>query len=345
MIKRILAIILIISLALPALFSCSANQKHLDEHFEYFDTYCSLTVYADKQAFIFYSTEFEALLQEYHKLFDIYNSYEGIVNLKDLNERAFNAPIAISKELFDALLYAKELYTLTAGKFNPAIGALTSIWHDAREVSNKNPENAYIPTQKEIDKALLYTDINALILDKETQTVFFSSSALSLDLGAIAKGYVASIIYQRLVELECDNFLINLGGNIVSHGIKPHNESWTISIENPFDDKSLGYNEIISLNEMTVVTSGSYQRYFTYDEKQYSHIIDMSSGYPADIFTSVSIQAPASSSALADALSTAIFCMSFEEGYSLIEKLENVEALWIFKDGSYKSTPSFGGNK
>jgi thiamine biosynthesis lipoprotein len=184
-----------------------------------------------------------------------------------------------------------------------------------------------------------------LILDEEKRTVFYSDPKLSLDLGAIAKGYVASVLYERFTELDVDNFLINLGGNVVSHGRKSQNEPWIIKIENPFEDKSLGYNEIIKLQDATVVTSGSYQRYFTYNEKQYSHIIDASNGYPADIFTSVSIQAPAYSSALADALSTALFCMSYEDGLSLIEKLENVEALWIFKDGSCRSTSNFGGGE
>lgn len=343
--KRIFAFILTVAIILPSILSCTAKKKYVDEHFEYFDTYCSLTVYSDKEAFIFYTTEFEYILQKYHKLFDIYNSYENTVNVKDLNEGAWLTPMSVSKELFDVLKLAKELHTLTDGSFNIAIGSLTSIWHDARTASNKAPENAYIPSQEAIDEALLHSDINSLILDEEKRTVFYSDSKLSLDLGAIAKGYVASVLYERFTELDVDNFLINLGGNVVSHGRKSQNEPWIIKIENPFEDKSLGYNEIIKLQDATVVTSGSYQRYFTYNEKQYSHIIDASNGYPADIFTSVSIQAPAYSSALADALSTALFCMSYEDGLSLIEKLENVEALWIFKDGSYKATSNFGGGE
>ena len=343
--KRIIALILLLSISLSSFFSCSPKEKYVDEQFDYFDTYCSLTVYADKQDFIFYSTEFESILQEYHKLFDIYNSYDGIINLKYLNDNAWYAPLAVSKELFDALALAKELYSVTNGKFNPAIGALTSIWHEARETSNSNPENAYIPSQYAIDHAIQYSNISFLLLNEELQTVYLIGKNSSLDLGAMAKGYVASVIYQRLIELGCDNFLINLGGNVLSHGKKTQNEPWLIKIENPFEDKSLGYNDTIKLNEMTVVTSGSYQRYFTYKEKEYSHIIDPSSGYPSDRFTSVSVQANSDSSALAEALSTALFCMSFEEGYALIEKLEDVEALWIFNDGSYKSTSNFGGAK
>ena len=346
--KRITSFILLFSIILSSIFTCvacSQSQKNVAEHFEYFDTYCSLTVYSDEQSFSLLATEFNELLQSYHELFDIYNLYDGIINLKALNDSAALSNVQVSTELFDALIYSKELYSLTKGKFNVAIGALSSLWHDARIYSATNPENAYIPSQGEITEALFHIDINDLILDKENQTVFFSDSKLSLDFGAIAKGYVSSIIYNRLIELNCDSFLINLGGNVIAYGEKPKNEFWSIKIENPFNEASKGYNDVIKLYDSTIVTSGSYQRYFTYNDKQYSHIIDSESGYPADIFSSISIQAPADYSALADALSTALFCMTYEDGLSLIERLEGVEALWIFKDGSYKATPSFGGAK
>lgn len=346
--KRLLSFILpflLVAIFVSSFCSCEQKVKHTTERFDCFDTFSTFTSYCDRQQFIFYTTEFDSILTQYHQLFDIYNSYEGVVNLKILNEQAISSPITVSQELFDALKLGKELYDTTCGKCNVAIGALTSIWHDARTHSTNHPESAYIPSDEAINEALLHTDINSLVLDEEELTVFYSDPELSLDFGAIAKGYVASVLYERFTELECDNFLINLGGNVVSHGVKPQNEPWLIKIENPFEDKSLGYNEVVELKHTTVVTSGSYQRYFTYNEKKYSHIIDTSSGYPADVFTSVSIQAPSDSSALADALSTALFCMSYDEGLSLAEKLENVEVLWIFKDGSHKATSNFGGSK
>jgi thiamine biosynthesis lipoprotein len=238
---------------------------------------------------------------------------------------------------------AKELFDVTYGKFNVAIGAVSSLWHEARIYSTKYPSKAYIPTSSEIQEALLHTDIKALILDEEMCSVFYSNKKLSLDLGAVAKGYVTSILHERLIELGCNNFLINLGGNVAAYGTKPKNESWNVKIENPFTNKSSGFNKIIKVNNSTIVTSGSYQRNFTFNGTEYSHVIDSTNGYPANIFASVSIQAPASSSALADALSTALFCISYEDGLSLIEKLENIEALWIFNDGSFKATSGFGG--
>lgn len=342
---KLISIFLLISIFISSFCACSKHSKQVAESFNCFDTYCSLTVYCENNEFTIYKNEFEALTQKYHKFFDIYNSYENTINLKDLNERASLSPVVVSNELFDALILAKSLYDTTDEKFNIAIGSLTSIWHNARIHSIKFPNEAFIPTQAKIDEALLHTDINNLILDKENCSVFYLDSKLLLDFGAIAKGYVSSLLYERLISLGCKNFLINLGGNVIAYGEKAQNQPWLIKIENPFEDKALGYNETIKLKNSTLVTSGSYQRTFSYGEKQYSHIIDTQNGYPADIFCSVTVQAPPDSSALADALSTALFCMSYEDGLSLIETLDGVEALWIFKDGSFKATSDFGGNK
>ena len=343
--KRIISSILIFTLSLSFLFSCSKNEKQTAESFEYFDTYSTLTVYCDEREFSEYSKEFKTTLKKYHELFDIYNSYEGITNLKSLNEQAKKAPVKISDELFNALAYSKELCALTAGKFNPALGAITSIWHKVRSSANDSNESLILPSEETVSTALLHTNPEALILNSTEKTAFFKDSELLLDLGGIAKGYVASLLSKRLIELGCESFLLNLGGNVIAQGERHDGTPWNIGIENPFDDKSLGFSEPLALSNSTLVTSGSYQRFFTYNGKVYSHIIDTETGYPSDRFSSVSVLAPSDYSGLADALSTALFCMSYEDGLSLIEKTDGVSALWVFNDGSYKASPDFGGVK
>ena len=343
--KRIISSILIFTLSLSFLFSCSKSEKQTAESFEYFDTYSTLTVYCDEQEFLKYRQEFKSTLKKYHELFDIYNSYEGITNLKSLNEQAKKAPVKISDELFNALAYSKELCSLAAGKFNPALGAITSIWHEVRSSANDSNESLILPSEETVSTALLHTNPEALILNSTEKTAFFKDSELLLDLGGIAKGYVASLLSKRLIELGCESFLLNLGGNVIAQGERHDGTPWNIGIENPFDDKSLGFNEPLALSNSTLVTSGSYQRFFTYNGKSYSHIIDTETGYPSDRFSSVSVLAPSDYSGLADALSTALFCMSYEDGLSLIEKTDGVSALWVFNDGSYKASPDFGGVK
>lgn len=345
MIKKITALLLILSISSSFFVSCSRPQKQTSETFEYFNTLCSLTVFCDENDFKAYDTEFRSTLKKYHQLFDIYNSYGDVINLKDINEKASASPIEVSNELFDALEFGKSVYSMTNGKCNIAIGALSSIWHDARETANKSPESLVFPKDSDVSEALSHIDINSLVLDSESKTVFFTDSRLSLDFGAIAKGYVASLLYKELINLGCQSFIVNLGGNNVSHGTKPDGSSWQAAIENPFEDKSLGYNKIIELKDSTLVTSGTTQRFFVFDGKSYSHIIDPQNGYPSDRFALISILADSSLSGVADALSTALFCMSYEEGVSLLSTLDGFSALWIFKDGSFKTSDGFGGAK
>lgn len=341
--KRFFAFFLAVSLCAVLLPSCKKNEKQTAETFEYFDTYSTLTVYCDSQEFTAYKKEFSETLKKYHELFDIYNSYDGVTNLKTLNESAGKAPVRISDELFNALTYAKELSLLTNRAFNPTLGAVTSIWHEVRASANDGKESFAFPTEEAISSALLHTSPDALILNPDNKTVFFEDAELLLDLGGIAKGYVASALCENLIKLGCESFLLNLGGNVVAQGSRYDGRPWQIAVENPFDDKALGYNDPISLTDSTLVTSGSYQRFFTYNKKSYSHIIDTKTGYPAENFSSVSVLAPSNSSGLADALSTALFCMSYDEGLALIKSTEGVSALWIFNDGSYKASDGFGG--
>ena len=345
MLKKIISFFLVAIFCSSFLTSCKQTKKNVVETFEYFDTYSTLTVYSDIENFEIYQKEFFQTLDKYHKLFDIYHSYDDIINLKDINEKAAISPIKVSDELFSALEFGKEAYNLTCGKCNIAIGSLSSIWHDIREKANSSNEEIILPTEESLKSALNHIDINSLVLDSEDKTVFFNDSSLSLDFGSIAKGYVASLLYNSLLSLECESFLINLGGNTVSHGRKPDNSLWNAIVENPFDSKELGYNNIIFLNDSTLVTSGTYQRFFTYNDKNYSHIIDTENGYPSDRFTSVSVFADSSLSGEADALSTALLCMSYEDGEKLISSLDGFSALWIFNDGSYKISIGFGGAK
>ncbi len=344
MLKKIIAYFLIITLSLPIFSSCKQEEKQVFETFEYFDTYSTLTVYCSKEEADTYFDVFESTLKKYHELLDIYNTYDNVTNLKTVNGSARNESITVSKELFDVIEFSVEAYEKTNGKLNVAIGSVTSVWHTVREEATDSVAVEF-PSQNTIADALSHTDINSVLLDENKLSITLTDAQTSLDFGGIAKGYVASLLYERLIELDCENFLINLGGNVVASGKKPDGTLWTSAIDNPFEDKSLGYDKTVSLKDMTLVTSGSYQRYFIYKGKSYSHIIDTSNGYPAQRFASVTIQAPAKYSGLADALSTALFCMSYEDGLTLISSMENVDALWIFNDGSYKTSENFGGEK
>ena len=336
--KRVSAFLCIFSLTLCLMSGCTKQSDGALKTFEffgYFDTVSSLKLYeSDKDRLSETKDSFEQLLSDYDSLLDIYESHGDTVNLYDVNLNAGKEPITVDERLFAALEFGKEMHTLTNGECNIALGSVISLWHDAREHAKAEPQNAYIPNESDISEALLHRDIRSVILDKETLSVQITDKKLSLDLGAIAKGYVAQKASELLCQLGYDDFIINLGGNILASGKKSDGSSWSAMIENPFDDGREGYGEIIELNDRTLVTSGSYQRFYIVDGKKYSHIVSNTDGVPPEIFASVSIIAPAESSGMADALSTALFCMELERGKELITSLDGVEAIWIHSDGS-----------
>lgn len=347
--KRAIALIITLSLFVSLLCSCSSfasDKKQVREYFGYFDTFTSLTVYTDDDAIFDQAADaLETLLSEYNSLFDIYRSYDGVTNLRDLNENAGKGALKLDPRLIDALEFGKEMHALTDGHLNIALGSVISLWHEAREYSNDNPDSAYIPAEEDIEEALLHTDINALVIDKTASTAEITDSALALDLGALAKGYVAERADELLRDMGIESFLLNLGGNVLSRGEKPKGEYWSALVENPFENAGGGYTETIDISERTLVTSGSYQRYYEVGGKRYSHIISKDDGMPPERFVSVSILCSASDSAIADTLSTALFCMTLEDGRLLVDSLEGVEALWILPDGSIESSEGFGGAK
>jgi thiamine biosynthesis lipoprotein len=157
-----------------------------------------------------------------------------------------------------------------------------------------------------------------------------------LDVGAIAKGYAAAKVAEKLKSMGADSMALNAGGNIVTIGLKPDGSEWVTGITNP--DKTAENSLIckVKIGETALVTSGDYERYFVSGNRAYHHIIDPATLMPSEYFASVSIFT--ANSGLADALSTALFCMSYEQGLALVEEIGGVEVLWIYRDGSMKMT-------
>jgi thiamine biosynthesis lipoprotein len=283
-----------------------------------------------------YCTTVEKTLEYYHKQFDIYFEYSGINNLCTVNKNAGIAPVKVDAELIDFLLYCKELFTLTNGKTNVMLGSVLRIWHDHREAAEANPAAATVPETAALEAAALHTSIDLLVIDEAAGTVYVSDPEASIDVGAIGKGYVTELLYKELKAEGIDRFALNIGGNLRTIGKKADGSDWTVGITNP--DKSSDETLIcrVRIGDTALVTSGDYERYFVVNGEKYHHIIDPATRMPADHFSAVSIFTP--DSALADALSTALFCMSYEDGLALVEKIGGVDVIWITKDYTIKMT-------
>ena len=337
--KRSCGIVLLaLCLVLQSLFFVSCNKKAEEIYsaysFEYFDTVTSIKGYAEsKEKFDVTSGELLELLEEYHRLFTIYDRYEGLENLCTVNELNDGAhrTVKVDEKIIDMLLYAKDMYYKTEGRVNIAMGSVLSIWHEYREAGSNDPASAALPPMSELLEASEHTDIEKMIIDREEGTVFLSDPQMTLDVGAIAKGYAVEMAARSLEEKGISGYVINVGGNVRTVGTKAGGEKWLAGIENPDEEAENAYLEYLELSGESLITSGSYQRFYVVNGMPYHHIIDPDTLMPSDKYTSVSVVCK--SSADGDALSTALFCMSVEEGKALLEVFPNAEAMWLLPNG------------
>ena len=330
-------------LALSALLAgCASKPAEIERHgkayYNYFDTVSYVYSYAGDSAEQFEdrSAEVSRILEEYHKLFDIYHEYSGINNLCTVNRLAGGECVQVDEKLIDFLLYAQQLYYETDGEMNVMMGAVLSIWHDCRSQAGEDPQAARVPSLEELELAAEHTDISLLEIDRENGTVTLSDPKASIDVGALGKGYATEMAARYLESDGADGYVLNVGGNIRIIGTKPDGSGWITGVRDP-DDSAADFAAQLYLADTSCVTSGVYERYYTVNGARYHHIIDKDTLFPAEYFLSLTVLTP--DSGLADALSTALFCMPYEDGLALIERIGNVDALWIFPDGEIKYTP------
>ncbi len=299
-------------------------------YFSYFDTVSNIYSYAgdSQETFAANCGEISGILGKYHKLFDIYYEHSGVTNLKTLNKNAGGEPLKVEQELIDFLLYAKELYTLTNGEMNIMMGSVLRIWHDCRE------EGTRIPTNEELQEAALHTSIDLLEIDVQNQTVRISDPKASIDVGALGKGYATEKAAKHLESIGATSYVLNIGGNIRIIGTKPDGSGWKTGIKNPANPST--YSKYLMLANISCVTSGNYERYYTVGGQRYHHIIDKDTLMPSTYFSSVTILT--SDSGLADSLSTALFSMSYEDGLNMVQRIGGVEVVWITPEGEIYTT-------
>lgn len=308
-------------------------EKHTEKVYEYFDTITTFMAYTkDEEEFEHYVRVLNEELKKYHELYNSYDAFEGVNNFRTINENAGKEAVAVDPKIIELIEYSKEMYDLTGGKINIAMGSLLGLWHDAREISVNNPDEARIPEESVLKTASSHKDINAIEIDKEKNTVYISDPDVRIDIGAIGKGYATKIIAKRLEEEGLKHGILSVGGDDVLIGDNPASENsyYKIAIQNPdLEDKENPYSSVVSLRNTSVVTSGDYQRYFMVDGKRYHHIIDPETMYPSTKWRSVSVILD--DIAEADTISTYLFILDYEEGLEFAKKV-GAEVLWIDED-------------
>lgn len=336
-VKLSAALILILALAFALLTGCAKNIEPISRTGFYFDTVIQITLY---------DTEDEAVLdgcfalaEKYEKLFSATKEGSDVWNINHGNGET----VTVSEETAALLMMAADYANTTEGAVDPTIRTVSELWHFGSDREAKVPEDTAI------QEALSHVSCDAIRFgtapSEETgesvyRTVTLTDPEAAVDLGFIAKGYIADKMKEYLLTQGVESALISLGGNVLAVGEKPDGSPFRVGIQEPFAEtgKSL---KTIELKDVSVVTSGIYERCF-YDENGvlYHHVLDTATGYPVDNeLASVTIICP--SSVRADALSTSCLCLGPEEGRRLLDAEKDVAYLLIMKDGTQYVSGNF----
>ena len=335
-----------VSLVLMVLFACCGcsglrKERYSSSFFDTFDTLVTVYGYTkDATEFNEYMGLAHSRFIELHEMFDIYNDYEGVNNIKTINDKAGIEPVKVRSEIIGLLKEAKRLYAETGGRVNIAMGSVLRVWHDYREAGLADPELAELPSYDRLQEAGRHTDLDKVIIDEQTGTVYIEDALLRLDVGAIAKGYACQLVKQELTEAGFESFVISAGGNVCTAG-EPAEEgqtAWLVGIQNPDTQAAAEIVDTLEVRDKSVVTAGGYQRYYTVNGERYHHIIDKDTYMPANYYGSVTVIGD--DSGVADFLSTTLFLMPLDEGKALAKEM-NVDAMWIFRDGSFDNTDGY----
>ena len=351
--KKLLSLVLTAVMCISTLTGCSPKYEKFSELLlseKYFDTMIQVISYQQSQE------DFDRMLDiirtrfdKLDKLYDIYNEYDGMNNIKTINRNAGVAPVQVDREIIDLLLFSKEWYEKSGGRMNVALGSVLKVWHDVREEYDEWQDDVLygyteltqppveLPDIELLKEKAQHTDINAVVIDTENNTVFITDPQVQLDVGAVAKGFATELVCDELAE-KYDNFAISAGGNVKCHGApKDGRNRWGIGIQNPAVDEN--YNMIggnidtaYFNTSMSLVCSGGYQRFMVIGGKRYHHLIDPSTLYPEEVYQGVAILCE--DSGVADALSTTVFLMSPQEAMDFIESYDGAECHLVEIDGT-----------
>ena len=296
------------------------NQKtvHLEQETRLMmDTHVKIIVKAPKEkASKAINLAFKRMQDIEHKL----NPYDSESPLYKFNHQ--NIPIT-DTEIINVIKQALKISKLSEGAFDITTFSLTQLW-------GINSPSPAVPTENQINQALKNVGTNHLILtDKRIDK---KNSHVTIDLGGIAKGYAVGEAIKVLKTQGISSAVIDAGGDIFALG-KNGNKLWRIGVKNPQGENLLGYVEV---SDLAVMGSGSYERYFTQQDKKYHHIFNPQKGYPQEGLTGVTVVYP--DPTLGDALATALFVMGTEKALTLTEKIPRLEAILVAEDKIFYSS-------
>ncbi|WZL72268.1 FAD:protein FMN transferase [Clostridiaceae bacterium 35-E11] len=330
--KKMTSISFILILCL-SLFSGCASTKPTEPQSKtnfFLGTVVTITIYDHASEEIFN--------QVFERIRDIENKMSMNIaqsEVMQINDQAGHHFVSVSKDTFDVIQKGIYYSELSQGKFDISIGPIVKLW-------NIGSEDARIPSSEEIAAKLKLVNYKDILLNETEQKVMLKDQDMMIDLGGIAKGFVADEVRTILQNNGVEHAIINLGGNIFALGNKPNGQPWAVGIQNPFEPTGTPLGAVKVANQ-SVVTSGIYERLLEKDGKKYHHILSTETGYPIEN-NLVGVSIITDQSTDGDGLSTTIFSLGLTEGMQLVEKLDGVDALFITKDSEIYPTSGIKNN-
>lgn len=247
--------------------------------------------------------------------------------ISEVNRNAGIKAVKVPQEVFDLVQRANRISELTSGAFDISYASMDKIWKFDGSMTQ-------MPTAEEVKSSVARVGYTNIILDSKNNTIFLKNKGMKLGLGGIGQGFIADKIKAMLIEKGVVAGIVNISGDINTWGKQLDGNQWKVGIKNPLNKDKIFAT--FPLEDSAVETSGSYEKYVTFNGKRYSHIIDTRTGYPASGIISVSVFAK--STELADALATGIFVLGVEVGMDLVNQLPGVGCIYVEDNGKISAS-------
>lgn len=329
--SKYISLLCILSLLSASLWGCAAPDRNsvlsVQDTFIAFDTVVTLTLYGTNDASIF--DDIEQLCTDYENLFSRTVPGSDVYRIN----HAGGTPVVVDSETL--LLVKEALYycELTDGAIDITIAPVKDLWDFSS--AGKTVTRDYLPSDTALAQALSHVDYRCVQCDETASAITLNDPDAQIDLGFIAKGYIADRLKESLIAAGITSATINLGGNVLTIGTKPDGTPFKIGIEKPFETSTP--IEVLSVEDQSVVTSGIYERYFQIDDTIYHHILDPQTGYPVDN-NLLSVTIISDSSMEGDALSTSCLLLGLSKAEALIETMDGIDAIFITDDDTIYDT-------
>lgn len=321
--KKINILILLIIIVLSIYFLTFKKYKMYEQNLFYMDTYINIKIFAkDKEQVEIALKRANEIYKTYHELSNRYEAYHGLNNVYYINNTSEDK-VKIDPKLYDLISYGKSWYEKSNGIKNINIGNVIDIWKEHQE------KNLGVPSKGLLKEANI--DINNVVLLENNYIK--TNNGINLDLGSIAKGYATEEVGQYLKSIGLNKFLINAGGNVLV-GEHYNQDKYKIGLQNPLD--GVGIYQVLKGENIAVVTSGGYERYYEFEGKKYNHIINPNTLYPENKYKSVSVIT--NDSKKADGISLVLFILDIDQGKEFLKQFDDVEAIWFIDENKIFKT-------